>query len=305
MTKNIFSCLLYILLFCASARAQELKIATYNIRMDAASDIKQGDGWKQRQIPVTDLIKFHDFDIFGSQEVLHNQLEDMLLLLPEYSYIGIGREDGAEKGEYSPIFYKKDKFNVIKSGTFWLSENTKTPNKGWDAVLPRICSWGLFQDKKSNKKFMFFNTHFDHVGVKARQESAKLIMAKIKEIGGESIPAILTGDFNVDQNSDSFKVINEAGLLKDSFGLAKMKYALNGTFNNFKVNSATSSRIDHIFLTKQFKVKSYGVLTDNYRKLDNTEDVFNPATAPKEIQLQNSTAHTPSDHYPVMITTSF
>nr|WP_068891624.1 endonuclease/exonuclease/phosphatase family protein [Pedobacter panaciterrae] len=295
-----------LMFFCLTTlNAQVVKIATYNIRMDAASDVKQGDGWKQRYIPLTQLIKYHDFDIFGSQEVLQNQLEDMLGQLNEYTYVGVGREDGAKKGEYAPIFYKKDKFQVLKSGTFWLSENTAAPNKGWDAVLPRICTWGLFRDLKTKKKFMFFNTHFDHVGVKARLESAKLIMAKIKEIGGTNIPAVLTGDFNVDQLSESYKVIDESGLLKDSFEMTDAPYALNGTFNNFRSNAITASRIDHIFLTKQFKVKRYGVLTDTYHTLDDSNVAFNPATAPKELKLQNSQARVPSDHYPVTIIVEF
>ncbi|TKC09637.1 endonuclease/exonuclease/phosphatase family protein [Pedobacter frigoris] len=305
MNRRIYIALFAVLLSFGSLQAQILRVATYNIRLDAGSDVKQGDGWKQRYLPLTQLIKFHDFDIFGSQEVLHNQLEDMLTQLPEYTYTGIGREDGAQKGEYSPIFYKKDKFTLLKTGTFWLSENTTEPNKGWDAVLPRICTWGLFQEKKSKKKFMFFNTHFDHIGIKARQESAKLIMSKINEIGGTKVPAILAGDFNVDQNSDSYAVINNSGLLKDAFQLAKSPYIMNGTFNNFKANSITNSRIDHIFLTKQFKVNRYGVLTDTYRVLDNSQEAFNPATAPGEIKLQNSPARTPSDHYPVFIIVEF
>ncbi len=303
MNKNNYLLLLLVLLFTGSLNAQTLKVATFNIRYDSEGDAKQGDGWQQRQIPLTQLVRFHDFDIFGAQEVLNNQLEDMLRLLPGYTYTGVGRDDGAKKGEYAPIFYKKDKFIVLKTGTFWLSEDTSKPNKGWDAVLPRICTWGLFQDKQSKKKFMFFNTHFDHVGVKARQESARLIMAKIREIGADKIPAILTGDFNVDQNSDSYAVINNSGLLKDAFGLAQLRYAATGTFNSFKANSVTNSRIDHIFLTKTFKVSRYGILTDTYRALENSTEAFNPANAPGEIKLQNSPARTPSDHYPVMIIT--
>ena len=310
MTKNLiklsrtYRLLLAMMLSAFAAGAQELKVATYNIRMDASSDTEKGDGWKRRQMPLTQLIRYHDFDIFGSQEVLHNQLLDMLAKLPSYGYTGVGRDDGATKGEYSPIFYKKDRFELLKTGTFWLSENTQVPNKGWDAALPRICTWGLFLDKKSNKKFMFFNTHFDHIGVKARQESAKLIMSKIKEIGGTSTPAILVGDLNVDQNNDGYKVINESGLLKDAFELADMRYASTGTFNDFKSNAVTNGRIDHIFFTKNFKVKSYAVLTDTYHALDNTEEAFNAATVTGEIKLQKSLSRTPSDHYPVEVVIS-
>lgn len=280
--------------------AQTYRIATYNVRLDAESDAKQGDGWAQRHPALTMLIKFHDFDIFGTQEVLHNQLQDMTRELPDYSYTGVGREDGKTKGEFSAIFYKKDKFKLIKSGTFWLSENTESPNKGWDAVLPRICSWGEFEDLESHNRFMFFNTHFDHVGTKARAESAKLILAKVKEIGAE-LPAILTGDFNVDQRNESYHLIHNSNFMEDAYELAPIKYAFNGTFNNFKSDVSTSSRIDHIFLTNDFNVKRYGILTDSYRVENLDAKAFSTPTAPKELKMKPSQARLPSDHYPVMV----
>src|SRR5690606_25677259 len=118
--------------------AQQINVASYNIRNDNRGDEKNGNGWKQRAPVVCQLIQFHDFDIFGSQEVLKGQLDDMLNALSEYDYIGVGRDNGKDKGEFSPIFYKRNKFNLQDFGTFWLSEKTDYPNKGWDAALPRI-----------------------------------------------------------------------------------------------------------------------------------------------------------------------
>ncbi len=297
--KRALVFLLMINFFALHSSAQTYRVATYNIRMDAKSDAEQGDGWQQRHPVLTKLIQFHDFDIFGCQEVLDNQLQDMTAALTEYGYTGVGRDDGKTAGEYSPIFYKKDKFKLIDSGTFWLSEDTKKPNKGWDAVLPRICSWGEFEDLHTGKKFMFFNTHFDHVGVKARAESAKLIMKKTQELG-KGLPAILTGDFNVDQRNESYHLINDSDLMDDAYELAPLKYAFNGTFSGFKSNVATSSRIDHIFLTRQFKVLRYGILTDSYRVENLDAKAFSAPAAPKELKVKESPARLPSDHYPVM-----
>ena len=286
---------------CLFAQKQ-MNVATYNMRNDNnKDDALAGNGWKQRFPVIASLIQFHDFDIFGTQECLHHQLEDLKTVLPNYNYIGIGRDDGQQAGEYSAIFYKTDRFKLLKSGNFWLSETTDKPNKGWDAVLPRICSWGQFRDLQSGLTFYFFNLHMDHVGKVARSESSKLILAKIKEMTAGQ-PVILTGDFNVDQTSDSYAVLENSGVLKDSYELAKIRYALNGTFNAFKTDSKTDSRIDHIFLTKDFAVSRYGILTDTYRSKREEPAKENSANFPKEVSLSKYVARVPSDHFPVMAT---
>ena len=136
--------------------------------------------------------------------MLLHQLKDMKEALPGYDYIGVGRDDGKDKGEHSAIFYRTDKFDIVEKGDFWLSETPDVPSKGWDAVLPRICSWGHFKCKDTGFEFLFFNLHMDHIGKKARVESAFLVQEKMKELGrGKNLPAILTGDFNVDQTHQS------------------------------------------------------------------------------------------------------
>lgn len=289
-----------LLLFTVALHAQKLIIATYNIRYENTGDVSNGNGWAQRCPVICKMIQFHDFDIFGAQEVLQHQLTDVLRDLTGYAYIGVGRDDGKEKGEYAPVFYKTDKFKLLRSGHFWMSEVTDKPNKGWDAVLPRICTWGNFQDKKSGFRFWFFNLHMDHIGVEARRQSAKLVLNKIKEMCGKD-PVILTGDFNVDQQSESYALINNSGKLQDSYELAKVLYASNGTFNNFNPNSKTDSRIDHIFVTSDLHVMRYGVLTDTYRiKVDNTKEIKS-ANFPSEVSLQQYLARVPSDHFPVKV----
>lgn len=215
------------------AVAQELTVATYNIRNANKGDAERGNGWERRCPWVCGLIEFQGFDIFGSQEVLDGQLHDMLAQLPDYAYIGVGRDDGKAKGEYSPIFYKKERFRLLDEGHFWLSEVTDRPNKGWDAALPRICTWGHFLDRQTRRRFWFFNLHMDHVGVRAREESAKLVVAKIREMCGPREFVILTGDFNVDQNNPIYTTFTASGVLADSYETAARRYAPNGTFNNF------------------------------------------------------------------------
>lgn len=303
MKKNLLF-LLCALLPAVYMQAQYLTVGSYNIRNDNAGDARNGNGWQQRCPVIAQLLTFNDFDIWGSQEVLHNQLEDMLQAMPQYDYIGVGRDDGQTKGEYAPIFYKKDKFRLLKSGNFWMAEDTTYPNKGWDAALPRICTWGQFRDKEGKFNFWFFNLHMDHVGVEARRESAKLVLARIKEMCGKD-PVILTGDFNVDQTNESYHLLNESGILRDSYEDAPVKYALNGTFNAWNANLKSDSRIDHIFISPNFTAERYGILTDTYRLPKTVADSDpqagqSPKTSPNDYE-----ARLPSDHFPVKVILKF
>ena len=148
----------------------QIRWGTFNIRLQNSGDEKAGVGWSVRRDRVADYIKKNHIEVVGMQEVLHPQLEDLLNRLPEYDYVGVGRTDGATKGEYSPIFFLKDKFEVLEKGNFWLSETPEVPgSKGWDAALERIASYAKLKDKASGKIFMAVNTHFDHVGKDPRQ----------------------------------------------------------------------------------------------------------------------------------------
>lgn len=280
--------------------ARGLNVASYNIRQENRGDAERGDGWEQRSPVVCQLIRFHDFDIFGAQEVLNKQLNDILGMLPGYSYIGVGRDDGKTAGEYAPIFYKTDMFRVLKSGHFWLSEDTERPNRGWDAALPRICTWGQFKEVKTGLRFWFFNLHMDHIGVEARRHSAQLVLDKIKEMCGNE-PVILTGDFNVDQTHKSYELLRDSGILKDSYLAAKLNYGTTGTFNDFDTDLHTDSRIDHVFVSPGFEVERYGVLTDTYRAPKKDGQVVRSGNFPKEVSLTQYEAKAPSDHFPVMV----
>lgn len=274
-------------------------VASYNLRQLNDGDTKAGNGWSRRCPVLGELIRYHEFDIFGTQEGFKSQLEDLKGELPEYDYIGVGREDGKQEGEHSAIFYRKDMFTLLDHGDFWISETPDKPGLGWDAVCPRICSWGKFRHNESGREFVMFNLHMDHVGKKARVEGAKLVRRRIDNFG-KDCPAFVTGDFNVDQTSPSYRTITAGGDLLDSYEVAQLRYALNGTFNNYETDNYTDSRIDHVFVSPDVKVLKYGVLTDTYRTPENSE-LVDATDAPQEIEVSRYVARTPSDHFPVVV----
>ncbi len=254
--------LVAVVFFCNTSFGQKITVATFNLRFDNRGDT--GNLWKDRSPAVIDLIRFHDFDIFGTQEALKNQLDDITAALPVYSRYGVGRDDGKDKGEHAVIFFKKDLFTLLSQGDFWLSETPDTPSMGWDGkCCKRICSWVYLQDNKSKKKFYFFNAHYDHEGVVARVESSKLVLKKIKAIAGTA-PAIFSGDLNGNHESEWYKAVATSGFLKDSYSMVPYPYALSGSFNAFGKMLQQNDIIDHIFVTSQFSVTRWGVLTDSY-----------------------------------------
>lgn len=256
--KNI---LIIFLIFASHMTiAQNVRVITYNIRFNNPAD--GVNAWPNRSEQVAALLDFHDADIFGLQEALIGQIEDLQAQLPKMKWVGVGRDDGKKAGEYSPLFYDAEKYQALKQGWFWLSQTPEKPGLGWDAACNRVCTWILLQTVKSDKKFLVFNTHFDHLGVQARNESAKLILRKIKELNPEKLPVILTGDFNLTPEQTPISLIMQE--LKDSRSISKnLPYGPSGTFNGFEFTSPLKDRIDYIFVSKQIEVKRYAVLSDS------------------------------------------
>lgn len=236
------------------ASSLQIEWATFNMRYDNPGDSL--NNWQYRKDTVCQYILAKKMDIIGMQEVLHNQLEDLKAGLPNYAAIGVGRDDGKEKGEYSPLFYRADKYEVLESNTFWLSQYPDSVGFiGWDGACTRIATWAKFKDKATGKIFMGVNTHFDHVGTEARRESALLIIKKIKEIVGDQ-PAVVTGDFNVNDQSEAYQTIttNEF-VLKDAYKMTDQKAGPNYTFHDFgRYAMEKREKIDFIFVTPQIKV---------------------------------------------------
>ena len=302
MMKKFLLIILCIIGVSVPMSAQML-VGSYNIRLKVSSDSVKGNVWQKRCQVICDQVNFMSPDIFGTQEVLHVQLLDMLQGLDGYDYIGVGRDDGKTGGEYAAIFYKPDRLRLLDQGNFWLSETPDRPGLGWDAACVRVCTWGRFarQTATDDEAFYFFNLHMDHVGVVARREGAKLIVRKIREIA-QGAPVIVTGDFNVDQKDEIYSIFTESGLLKDSYLATRLRFAANGTFNSFDTELYTDSRIDHIFVSPETEVESYGVLTNSYwMPNDDSAAKLKGHDAPQQIDFSKYTRRQPSDHYPVFV----
>ena len=258
MKKLFFT---FLIMSQITASAQDLKIMSYNLRLDTASD--KENQWSNRKEYLTDQVKFYNPDFMGVQEALPNQMEYLDEALASHKFIGKGRDDGQSKGEHSAIFYNSDKFKLLEENTFWLSETPATPSKAWDAAYPRVCTYGLFQNKITKKKMWIFNTHFDHVGDIARAESSKMILAKIKEINKENLPVVLTGDFNLEPETLPLKLIKEE--LDDAQKVCKgIVFGPEGTFNNFEFNKPVTMRIDYIFINRnKMEVTKFATLSDS------------------------------------------
>ena len=262
--------LLAVVLTVFSVSAQDLVVGSYNIRNSNSGDTKNGNGWERRCPVICDQVEWVGFDVFGMQEVKHNQLEDMLNGLPDYDYEGVGRDDGKQAGEYSPIFYKKERFKYLEGGTFWISETPeKVGVKGWDAALPRICSYVHLQDKVTKKRFWFFNLHMDHVGVEARREGAKLIAKKITEMCGKE-PAFVTGDFNVVSTDKALDGVRD--FMRNARTYATVKDN-NPTINGFGASSSRK-QIDHIYYSDYLKAVEYYTIMDAYNGVTYVSDHY-------------------------------
>lgn len=236
-------------------KTTDIRWATFNVRYDNPQDSL--NNWQYRKARVCKFIQEQKIDILGMQEVLHNQFLDLRAGLPEYDGIGVGRDDGKTAGEYAPLFYRKDKYEVLDSNTFWLAENPDSVGMmGWDAVCVRIATWAKFREKSTGKIFMAVNTHFDHIGEEARRQSALLIIRKIKEIVGGR-PAVVTGDFNVTDASNAYATIttNEFAM-KDAYKIADRVTGVDYTFHDFaRIPAKDCEKIDFIFVTPQIRVK--------------------------------------------------
>lgn len=262
--------LLLILLAGCDSEKDELHVVTFNIRYANPAD--GVNRWENR-IPVVRSYFAQEMpDIIGMQEVLHSQILDLQNMLPGYSYVGTGRDDGKQGGEYSPIFYQDDVLNLIEHSQFWLSETPDIPgSRSWDAAITRIVTWAKFEHKASGKTFYCFNTHFDHRGVFARQMSSNLMSEKISTIAGSS-PVIAMGDFNIRKNHatlGSALYYNLTGVFKDNNSLLNSEYISNtpvntggATSNGFRPNwtvGQAGDAIDYIFVNDRFNVESYRV----------------------------------------------
>ena len=246
-----------------------LRVMTLNIRYNNPGD--GANAWPKRKDMVADVIKRQRPDIFGLQEALKGQIDDLEKRLPQFTRLGVGRDDGKTKGEFSPLFYRKDRFVAEKSSTFWLSETPeKIASKSWDAAITRVATWAKLKDKKTGRTLLAINTHFDHRGSTARVNSAKLILAQIVKLAGKG-PVVLTGDFNASPSSQPYRVITQGDeaakadaryKLLDAKGISKSPHqGPDSTWNGFRA-IVKGRRIDYIFVSRGVRVRSHAILAE-------------------------------------------
>jgi endonuclease/exonuclease/phosphatase family metal-dependent hydrolase len=257
-----------------SSDAQELKLMTYNIRF--ANETDQPHLWEAREPLILRQISDFDPDVIGFQEALHQQVLDLEKGLPGYVRNGVGRDDGKMAGEYSPLFFKVERFDLSESGTYWLSDTPEQISVGWDAALPRIATWATLTDRITQNQLLVINTHFDHFGRTARLNSIKLLVNFIREKRLAHKHLILMGDLNTGPNDEPYKWLMEQNLFSDPFYDAEHRIGPVGTFNAFNYEHQ-SERIDYIFLDPMLKAQQYKVLMESYNGI------------------------LPSDHWPVMV----
>lgn len=289
----------------ASTAAQtvsaDVRVGTYNIRL-ATGDVGTPNAWENRKQDVVNLIRKMDLDAFGLQEVRPEQAAYFREQLPEWAFVGEHRGADRKSDEASPVFYRKSRFEALKSGTFWLSETPDVPGvRGWGAACPRVCSWMWLKDRKTGKTFCFANTHTDHVSALARKNGMLLVIARMKEFGGNA-PIVFTGDHNCREVDDPAVAVE--AILDNALYVSQTPPTGSWrTFSNWNylehealitdalkepkaarnASSAFGPRIDYIYVSKDVKVKAYATWND----------------------VRPGTKLYPSDHFPVTAVVEF
>lgn len=244
-----------------------LRVMSFNVRYNNPNDGE--NAWPHRKERVASMVRLYDADLVGVQEALKEMLDELAGLLPGYAWVGVGRADGREEGEYSAIYYREDRLELLDHDTFWLSETPDTPgSKSWDAAIERIVTWAHFRDRRTGETFYHFNTHFDHVGEQARAESARLILRRIRERAGGA-PVVLTGDFNTLPDSDPYRILTEpgeapGGTLRDAIDASRHgHHGPTSTWNGFSAIEP-GRRIDFIFVNGPIDVRQHAILDDSW-----------------------------------------
>ena len=248
--------------FTACGSATSLSVMTFNMRYDNPEDGQ--NNWRFRRERIAEAIKAQDVDVLGTQELLSNQFDDLRGLLVGYEGVGVGRLDGAESGEYCAVFFRKDRFTLLDSGTFWLSETPEVVGSlGWDGACERIATWVVLRDRDGRELF-FIDTHLDHVGQVARDEGVSLLMKRIETLRGGR-PVILTGDFNSEPGSSVVAHVQKDGVLRDAKAIAAQRSGTDWSFSDFgQIPEAERPLLDYIFVSGDIEAVRYEVLPDTF-----------------------------------------
>jgi len=256
---------------------------TFNIRLGVAKDGE--NSWQFRTNMVCDVIRKRQPDFVGMQEAWKFQTDVVLAALPEYAFIGRSRQEDESKGEWCPVLYRRDRFELVKQETFWLSETPDKPaSTTWGNQIPRICTWGLFHDRKTGRQLYLYNTHFDHKSQNSREHSALLCRKVISE-RMPSAPWIFMGDLNAGEDNKAIAnlVSDGPGKMADTFRILRPDAKDTGTFNFWK-GRTDGSKIDYVYVS-----------SDKTPKVIKAEIIHD----------HNDEGRYPSDHYPVWAVLEF
>lgn len=257
MKISKYTYLVILIFFCINVTGQN-SFMSYNIRYDNPNDNE--NWWEHRKQEIVQMIHYYHPDILGIQEGLHKQVDFLDQSLRDYSYVGIGREDGKKKEEYTAIFYNTKRFELIESKTYWLSETPNDISIGWDASMERITTYGTFKNRSTKDTIHVFNCHFDHVGKIAQQKSTTLLLHLIQQNNLDKKTIILMGDLNCEPKETPIQNLKTE--LEDAFEVTHIPaYGPIGTFNQFDSKQIPEKRIDYIF-TKNAIVQKYRNIDD-------------------------------------------
>lgn len=237
-----------------------MTVMSFNVRLDAESD--STNNWKYRKDNVCRMISYYSPDLLGMQEVRSNQMEDLKQGLPDYTALGVGRDDGKQGGEFSPVFFKTSRFKLISHGDFALSERPEVFGvRGWDATYNRIATWAVLRDNVSGRKLLYLNTHLDNDGKVARSESARLILRKTKEIA-QGMTVIVTGDFNATPDEESIAIMEQGGM-SNAVVTSPVVYGPTWSYHDFyRIPVKERPLYDYVFVSQGTSLSRYRVISD-------------------------------------------
>lgn len=237
---------------------EPIDVMSFNIRYATANDGE--NRWEARREMLFGLVREQNADVVGLQEALASQLDEIAAAVPAYGVLGVGRDDAARKGEYAAILYRRDRFHVAQSGTFWFSDTPEAvASKTWGNRITRICTWARLIDRDGTA-FWIYNVHLDHESQPSREKSAALLRQRIDARPFAAEPVIVTGDFNVGESNPALGAITAGGAFVDSFRVLYPAERVAGTFTGFAFGKIGGDKIDYIFVQPSARVLAASIV---------------------------------------------
>lgn len=242
----------------ADAETFSITAMTYNVYIKGTGAKSPGN----RSAGIINNLRNVMPDVFGLQEADYDWMQRIIEGMPEYSYVGVGRDDGETDGEFAPVFYNSEKYDLLNSGTFWFSDTPDEPSVTWAGMYNRICSWAVLQDKETGFAFAVFNSHWDHISIISRNKSAQLLLERIEEYAPD-MPVVIMGDFNCKAETVAYETLINGGFIDSRYVADETSDSI--TYHGYNNLSVDDKIIDHILFKAEYGyANSYKVVTDTY-----------------------------------------